>query len=468
MHAHNRPTLSLYRTLQTIGPAPAVAPAPVGPPLPRRGLHLGGRYRLDDLIAEGGTARVYRGRHLLMDQDVAIKVLRPEISSCPEAVERFLDEARTLAKLRHPNIVTVHDFDRTDSLAWMVMELLEGETLADRRQRVGRLTWSSVRRILLQLCSALRAAHEQGILHRDIKPENCVCIPNGADREFIKIVDFGISSIRAGDHVQSLEPRGYIAGTPGYMAPERMFGRGDERSDIYSTGVLMYELLTGTLPFTGVFPSQRKVEVEPPSLRTAQCCSRAVDRVVLRALAYEPEERFQSMRELANAIRSASEGEMPDVVLTSPPPVRVPVRRGTPSVFVTPALADEATPPVAESTPDIVVPSVVEVEDDPPPVTIVTPPGVPVPLPREAHRPRSRVRGLLSATAAIALALGISPIASAIENVYAQHTDPQIEEREAERALMNAHSIATPKFQHTFPKELMRFASHPWQSDCER
>jgi serine/threonine-protein kinase len=438
MQAQARPTLTVCRTLQTLGPAPpTLASVRTDRPSALRGVHLGGRYRLDGLIAEGATSWVYRGRHLLMDQDVAVKVLRPDFCAHPAAVERFLDEARTLARLRHPNIVTVHDFDRTDERAWMVMELLEGETLAERRERVGRLTWSSVRRIVLQLCSAIRSAHDEGILHRDIKPENCVCLPGAAEREFIKIVDFGIASLRVGDHVANLEPKGCIAGTPAYMAPERMLGRGDERSDIYSTGVLMYELLTGTLPFVGTFPSQRQGIVEPPSVRAKWCCNRAVDQVVLEAIANDPADRFQSMREFASAIRRAGQVE----------PRTVAVMRTAPrSARSGGGAFRPAAPPV------------------------VKPSHIAVPLsPRRTRR--SRLRGLLSLTAVLTLALGLSPIgagsdAIGAERVGAEDPAPGPTVRQAMRAPRLHLRYSTPAPEPPFPAALARFASQPWRSDC--
>lgn len=301
---------------------------PLVPPTPNElevGSLLAGRYRLLEQIGQGGTATIWRARHKLIDQDVAVKVLRPEAADNREAVQRLLGEARLAARVRHPSIVAVHDFDVTGGFAWMVMELLEGETLADRCERMGRLPWSSVRRVMLQLCSALQAAHDEGIIHRDVKPENCVCLPDLDNRATIKLVDFGIAAFRRDGKLQTLLPPGIIAGTPAYMAPERLAVVGDERSDVYAAGVVMYELLTGTQPFSG--PTEKALlhahacsPVEPPTKRAPGCCSQAIEAVVLEALAKHPNDRFASMNEMARAIR----GTEPSMI--------VKVRSGTPLV----------------------------------------------------------------------------------------------------------------------------------------
>lgn len=456
MRSQTRHTLTIARTLQAVGPAPLSARPEQASTL--QGVRLGGRYLLEGLLAEGATSLVYRGRHLLIDQPVAVKVLRREFSASAEAVDRFLDEARTLARLRHPNIVTVHDFDRADGRAWMVMELLEGETLADRRRRLGRLTWSSVRRIVLQLCSALRTAHEHGVLHRDIKPENCVCLPNATDREYLKIVDFGIASMRVGDQVASLEPRGCIAGTPAYMAPERMLGRGDERSDIYSTGIVMYELLTGSLPFEGAFPSQRRGDVTPPSVRTPMCCSREVDRIVLRAMAYDPADRFQSMRELATAIRRAAEVDTGTIAISTAPP---PVRRVPRPVIA--ASREEVSLATALPTRPVTAREEVSLRDLPP---------APVPRTPPKARRRSRWAGVLSAMAALALAAGLSPLGAVweLEAMGEPSPRPEVEHVPREHRALDVEDVrvSTPAVEQAFPAALARTGHRPWRSECSQ
>lgn len=444
MRPQLRHTLSVYRTLQSLGPAP-LQRAGTEPLEQEPRADLGGRYRLEGLIGEGATSRVYRGRHLRMDQAVAIKMLRPELCADPDAVKRFLDEARTLARLRHPNIVHVQDFDLTDSCAWMVMELLEGETLADRRDRLGRLGWSSVKRIMLQLCSALRAAHAQGVVHRDIKPENCVCLPSATDRDFIKIVDFGISATFAGGRVSSLEPRGLIAGTPAYMAPERMLGGGDERSDVYSTGVVMYELLTGSLPFEGVLPTTGSRSVTPPSERAPGCCSREVDRVVLRAIASLPGDRYQSMRELAEAVRRAGECESGKIaIVAAPPPVRYPPRRPV------------AKPRVSVPLPEPAIVVATPTESVEPEITLGE---RSIAIPPKQPRSRSRAAILFAATAGVALALGVSPFDAhaVIEPAPTEHSIPSIHTEPSESAIGSERSsIAVPR----------PFAEQRWCSEC--
>lgn len=303
----------LRHTLQSLGPGPIpIASLPGCGPTPSAqsawlGRRLGGRYELHAVLGQGTTATVYRAQHVRIEQSVAVKVLRPELSDDVEAVQRFLAEARVLARLRHPNLVRVHDFERSEGVAWLAMELLDGESLVDRLRRLGRLTWTSVRRLMLQLCGAIQAAHDAGIVHRDIKPDNCICCAGEAGEETLKIVDFGIAATRFGRQLRSIGPQNIIAGTPQYMAPEAIRGEADERSDIYSAGVMMYELLTGTLPRPcgAVVPGKAAETVERPSRRAPGCCTKVVDAVVLRAIRLDPAERFETMREFAEAIRRA-------------------------------------------------------------------------------------------------------------------------------------------------------------------
>ena len=383
--------LDVSRTARVPAPPRLRAREDQGDPASRRGEVIAGRYRLERLLGEGATASVYRARHLVIGQPVAVKLLHPELVGSSEAVQRFLHEARILARLHHPNIVAIHDFDfdRADERAWLVMELLAGETLMGRCERLGRLTWSTVRRVMLRLCSALQAAHDRGIVHRDVKPENCVCLPDAADRESVKLVDFGIAAVWDGQRHRGIEPTGFVAGTPAYMAPERMSGAGDVRADVYSAAVVMYELLTGSLPFDGPTPEAVGMKhqyepVVPPSERTEWCCSRAVDQVVLRALAKDPGDRFASMRELGNAIRRAGERAPATVALVLPTRGAAPRPRPTPRPV--PRMPDrgEALPRRLR----------------PPPVPPV-------------GRPPSRAGIVPSIAALLALGLGVSPLGAA-------------------------------------------------------
>jgi eukaryotic-like serine/threonine-protein kinase len=290
-----------------------------------------GRYRVGRLIGKGGMAVVYAGRHTAIDRAVAIKVLRRRYADEPDTVARFLREARASSLVRHEHIVEVTDFGTTeDGLVFMVMEHLEGETLAEVLQREGRMPWSRVHGIALQLCDALHAAHRAGVVHRDITLRNCVRIRRRANREYIKLVDFGIAKVlgpmMAG--VAPSDPRRLtsdmdVFGTPEFMSPEqaRRSMDADPRSDVYATGVLLYALLTGRLPFEAgsaaeVMARHIYDDVPPPSLHEPGLPA-AVEAVVLRALEKRPDRRFQSMAEFAAAIQAIPREAIGDSAATA-------------------------------------------------------------------------------------------------------------------------------------------------------
>jgi serine/threonine protein kinase len=278
------------------------------------GTVLGGRYRLVRLIARGGMGAVYVGEHLLLHGHFAVKILGPQYSHDGEHVARFLQEARAASQIRHPNIVQITDFGRDGDTVFMVMELLPGQDLAQLIGPRGEgrpLAWSRLAPMVLQICSALQAAHDAGLVHRDVKPSNCVCTTLADGADFIKVVDFGIAkalertSLVDDDGERPRTDTGMWLGTPDYMAPEIFRGvPPDPRADVYAVGILMYKLLTGVTPFAGVRPEQlpaldRSRPRAPGSLRSLPPM---VDEVVLRAIAADPDQRYASATELAQAV----------------------------------------------------------------------------------------------------------------------------------------------------------------------
>jgi predicted Ser/Thr protein kinase len=246
-------------------------------------------------IGKGGMGAVYKARQPALDRFVALKIL-PSQGGERGFAERFQREARALAKLNHPNIVAVHDFGQVDGFAFFVMELVDGLNLREL-ERAGRLTPREALKIVPQICEALQFAHDEGIVHRDIKPENILLDKKGR----VKIADFGIAKIMGGDAGASVTETKHAIGTPHYMAPEQVEKPEsvDHRADIFSLGVVFYEMLTGELPLGKFAPPSRKVEVDV-----------RLDEVVLRALEKEPERRYQQ----ANHVKTDVE-----TVASSPP-----------------------------------------------------------------------------------------------------------------------------------------------------
>ncbi|WP_434424171.1 protein kinase domain-containing protein [Nannocystis pusilla] len=278
---------------------------------------LDGRYRLIQRLGAGGMGTVYRGEHVMLGTELAVKVLSPKFAHDPEWIQRFLLEARAASRIRHPNIVQMHDFGAPrPGLVYMVMELLEGESLADLARREKSLPWRRVAVITEQIAGALAAAHARGIIHRDIKPANIFRVGQPEDPDFIKVLDFGIAKFLSGADEDVESPStatGALMGTPEYIAPELFIGqRPDARVDVYALGVLMYKLLTGRVPFPGshIVVAQQIATGRPvaPSrnLPPERSVPPEVDALILRALRREPEERTPTMRDLVDELRASS------------------------------------------------------------------------------------------------------------------------------------------------------------------
>jgi eukaryotic-like serine/threonine-protein kinase len=274
-----------------------------------------GNYDIQAKIGEGGMGMVYLGVHPQIGKRVAIKVLHEELSSKADVVSRFFTEARSVNDINHPNIVDIVDFgDYTCDgtvFKYIIMEFLEGESLSSRIRREG-VTIRETLHIMAQCASALAASHGKGVVHRDLKPENIYLLPRGQDRNYVKLLDFGIAKLTGdgvgGAAMSSKTRTGMVIGTPAYMSPEQCEGRGliDHRSDIYALGVVMYELLTGRVPFPGdgfgeVLVAHLTRDPDPPSQLNPNLPPE-IEAIVVHCLRKDKGQRFQSMSDLLSAI----------------------------------------------------------------------------------------------------------------------------------------------------------------------
>lgn len=297
------------------------------------GERIADRYELEELVGEGGMSSVYRAHDTVLERSVAIKILHEHYSSDPEYVERFRREARAIARLAHPNVVTVIDRGEWDGRQFIVFEHVAGENLKAVITREGPLPVGRALVLAEQIARALAYAHELGIVHRDVKPHNVLLDAGGT----AKVTDFGIA--RALDAEEGLTQTGTVLGTGYYLSPEQANGeRGDERSDQYSLGVVTYELLTGEVPYSGgslMAIAMRHVNDPVPSVRDRRPdVPPRLDAIVARAMAKSPEDRFPSMPAMVAALES-SLSELPeaesvrdqqeDTGVMAPPPARPPV-----------------------------------------------------------------------------------------------------------------------------------------------
>jgi serine/threonine-protein kinase len=315
-------------------------PTPSADPL--MGATLSGRYQIIRPIGEGGMGIVYEAQHVLIEKRVALKVLRDDFSRRPEVVERFRQEAKSASRIGHEHIVDISDFGETpNGQSYFVMEFLEGEDLANVLAREGTLPPHRAVKIALQCCRALGAAHAKGIVHRDMKPENIFLIQREGNDDFVKIVDFGIAKMSdietQGPPGRKLTKTGMIFGTPEYMSPEQAAGKAlDHRVDIYALGVILFEMLTGRVPFIGDtfmgILTQHMFE-EVPALRSVKPDVVAPDELqfaLFEALAKDPDERYRSMEDFGKALASAMDVSGQFAAATVPgygEPVKA-VRRG--------------------------------------------------------------------------------------------------------------------------------------------
>jgi len=297
-----------------------------------------GNYQITEELGRGGMAVVYRAYQPSLNRHVAIKVLPPQLSFDPQFVERFQREARAAARLRHPNIVVIHDVGEQDGNYYIVMEYLEGRTLNQLIEQEGPLSPQRAAHIIDQVAAALDYAHQQGVVHRDVKPANIFV---GKD-DRVTLTDFGIA--KAATDAEQLTRTGMLMGTPEYMAPEQAEGSNvDHRTDLYSLGIVLYQMLVGRVPFRGTTPhaTLHAVIYEPPPAphQINLAVSPAVEAVVLKAIAKQPNQRFQSGAEFAAALKAALASEPYPVPLPPQPSAIKPSRRRSPAVWIVLAMA---------------------------------------------------------------------------------------------------------------------------------
>lgn len=279
------------------------------------GQTLADKYRVEELINQGGMGAVYRATHVLMDKTVAVKVLHPALAADSVIVARFSREARAASRISHPHALTVTDFGESDNgVVYLVMEYLRGQTLKEVIRSEGPLPLARVVEIIRQVSGALEAAHSEGVVHRDLKSDNIMLVDMGTGGDWSKVLDFGIAKIteKVGQDPALTAPN-FIIGTPQYMSPEQcsQVAEIDSRSDIYSLGVIIYEMLVGHVPFTGESPTaimMKHLQEPPPSiLEERSDLPAAVARVGARAMAKRPEDRFQTVSELSDELASSAE-----------------------------------------------------------------------------------------------------------------------------------------------------------------
>jgi eukaryotic-like serine/threonine-protein kinase len=273
------------------------------------------KYQLIERLGGGGMGTVYRGTHLFIDKPVAIKVLSQRFVGDDTAQQRFRREARAAGRMQHPNAVSVTDFGATtDGYLYIVMELLEGHTLRDVLLRDGPLDTARAVSIMLQTCAAVAAAHDAGLIHRDLKPANIFIAQRPDTLAVVKVLDFGVAKFaveeQADDDYETLTQVGALIGTPRYMSPEQCSGSGPvtAASDVYSLGIILYEMLSGAPPFNAETPLAivfRQVSAPPPPL--PESVPERLRAIVERALAKDPLKRFASAEELRQELLSAAE-----------------------------------------------------------------------------------------------------------------------------------------------------------------
>ncbi len=294
-----------------------------------------GNYKLDKILGRGGMGTVYSGEHVYIKKPVAVKVLHPQFARYPDAVNRFLREARAASSINHPNIVDVTDFGVLgDGLVYFVMEFLEGKSLEDLIEKDGAVELHRGLNIVNQITYALEAAHALGVIHRDLKPDNIMLLERPGRRDivrmvtgnagghwiterersydFVKVLDFGIAKILAPDELGTDTLQGAVFGTPEYMSPEAARGEDvDVRTDVYSLGVILFDMICGRPPFEAEAGSEvlaKQISAPIPSPRAIapqREITEGAERVIMRAMAKDPARRYQTMTEMRTDLAQA-------------------------------------------------------------------------------------------------------------------------------------------------------------------
>ncbi|MEP6568251.1 MAG: protein kinase [Acidobacteriota bacterium] len=308
---------------------------------------LAGKYRIEERLSSGGMGTVYRGTHVLMDKTVAIKVLRPSLAADEKIVARFSREARAASKISHPHALSVTDFGEAENgVVFLVMEYLDGKTLKEIIREEGPMPLPRAVEILRQIGGALDAAHGEGVVHRDLKSDNIMLL-RSSGTDYAKVLDFGIAKIKEpeGTYDPGLTAPDLVIGTPQYMSPEQCSQSPDidARSDIYSLGVILYEMLVGHVPFTGGSPTaimlKHLQQPAPSVLAERSDVPEAIGRVIARALEKRPEDRYETAGELVEDFTIAA-GMEPAGVSSSASHPRVDV---PPATKLTDETDDEET-----------------------------------------------------------------------------------------------------------------------------
>src|SRR5215203_2366892 len=349
---------------------------------------LDGKYEIIAPIGSGGMGAVYRARRVHIGDEVAIKVLHSRLTGDEKLVERFRREARAAAQLHHPNVVTIHDYGESrgaDGFAYIVMELVRGETLRDILRREGRLETARAVSLMRDVCAGVGAAHRRGIVHRDIKPDNIIVTPADEDHpaESVKVVDFGIAKLRdLAAEGSTLTEAGMMVGTLFYMSPEQCKGEPlDSRADVYSLGAMLHEMLAGAPPFTASNITSlifKHVGEPPPPLPEDLDIPPALRAAVLRALSKEPDARPRDASEFSREIQSALSKAAHEPAATKTTPSGEPFFPATARpVPVTPTSPPQPSQRSVSTTP-------VSEQDE---VTVVNDPSTAQPRPAPAPRP---------------------------------------------------------------------------------
>jgi serine/threonine-protein kinase len=308
----SRPSAGYAATIQRAHP-----PRDNEEPPYAEGTTLAERYRILRRLGEGGMGRVYEAEHLELGRRVAVKVMRRKYADQKAMVERFRVEARSASKIGHPTVVQVFDYGTTEAgEGFIVMELLDGAPLSEVIKQLGPMELSRALPILCVVATALRAAHDSGVIHRDLKPANIFLLRTNADeRERVRVLDFGMAKLVdiTTDHAGGLTQAGEILGTPEYMAPEQAVGGEiDRRIDVYALGCVAYEMWTGTPPFSGpnyVSVLAKHMDEKPPRISDVRDAPAALDAFVVRALAKNPEDRPANMGAVMAALQRIAEDE---------------------------------------------------------------------------------------------------------------------------------------------------------------
>jgi serine/threonine-protein kinase len=296
---------------------PLGGPPPEAPVDPLVGKVLDGRYLIEKVLGEGGMGVVYRAKHTALGKNLAVKVLRAEVSKDQEIVQRFRQEAQSATAIGNEHIIDISDFGTLpDGSTYFVMEFLDGIALTKAMEETRPLPVRRTVHIAKQICTALGAAHERGIVHRDLKPDNVYLVKRSGDSDFVKVLDFGIAKV--GGATSKLTRAGQVFGTPHYMSPEQCAGTEvDQRTDIYALGVILYEMCSGRVPFDadnlmGILTKHLyETPIPPRELPPPTDVPPALEQIILKALAKRADDRYQSMAEMREDLERVEQGIMP-------------------------------------------------------------------------------------------------------------------------------------------------------------